>query len=519
MSEVGIYFGVETICITEIKDNKSVVNVSIPHARTTTSESEQKVPDETKIASALKEALAKNNISPSNVNVGLAGEDLIIRTFDLPIFLSRKDLGYDTISFEAKKYIPFKIDDLVFSFRLLVHRKDKKILVLFVGIRKKIFDKFLSIFKQLQIGVNLVEYSGYSLLRILRLGAIRDKGVVGLLNLDLEEEVNFSVCYNGFPLFSRDIILIHRLEADISAGEGGSEEEGKASLRAMFVDKLKSEMRISLDFFRRKFPTMPLEKIIVFNAPESQQAIITFLSENLGVSVIPLVLSKFLSKDIETNPSLVKSYAAAVSKKQRLRYPINFLSPAVKKDIGLGSQGFPITITDLKINPKAAIVAVLIIVLTLGWTRLKRSPLENELKLIMTNRPQIEGVSDEQSFAALSNLEQEYVKKIKIMEELVGKRFYLTEAMNTVCRLMPQGTWLTSFSFRSQQDKSQFSLEGVVFLSDPDKEFAAVNDIVLGLKNDSRFNQHFKEINVVSMEKTVLSKLKIEATKFTISCH
>ena len=521
MPEVGIYLGIEKICITEIKEDKSVVNLSIPQARISGSESEQKIPDETEILTVLKDGLAKSMISPSNANVSLAGEDLIIRTFDLPIFLSRKELGYDTIAFEVKKYIPFRIEDLVFDFRLLTHRKDKKILVLFMGIRKKMLDKYLSIFKQLQIGINSIEYAGFSLLRLLRLGGLKDNGVVGFLNLDLDEEINFSVCYNGFPLFCRDIILMHRLETEASADEGGFGEGDQASLKEMLADKLKSEMRISLDFFRRKFPTMPIEKIIILNSLQFQEGITSFLSENLGISVIPLETSKFLGKgkDIESNLSLVKSYAVAISKKQRLRYPINFLSPASKKEAGLSSQAFPITITGLKINPRVIIGAFLIIILTVGWTWLKRLPLENELKLIMANRPQIEGVSGQQGFPALSNLERDYIEKIKIMERIVKDRFYLTEAMNAVCRLMPQGAWLTSFSFHRLEEKLQFSLEGLVFLSDPDKEFAAVNDIILGLKNDSNFNQHFKEINVVSMEKTELTKLNVEITKFKISCR
>ena len=59
----------------------------------------------------------------------------------------------------------------------------------------------------------------------------------------------------------------------------------------------------------------------------------------------------------------------------------------------------------------------------------------------------------------------------------------------------------------------------MVSLGDPDKEFTAVNDLVLGLKNDPKFSQRLKEINPVSIESGALGKQKLEVTKFEILCR
>ena len=343
MSEFGIYFGPEVINITEVKGEKASINISIPQSRISSSAREQKVPDESKIVTALKAEFIKYAVSPSNVSVALAGEDLIIRTFDMPVFISRRELEYRAITYEAKKYIPFKIDDLAFNFRLYHDWKDKKNLILFVGIKKEILNKYISIFKQLQIQVRLIEYAGFSMLRLLRSGGIKDTGTLGLLNVDSEDEINFLVSQNGFPLFSRDITLAPGLET---------------KAKSDFLDKLISEIRISLDFFRRKFPSKPLDRIVFLSSPQFQKEIAALI-KGLGLSTIFLETSAFLGNNLEFSAALAKSYATAISNIRRLRYPINLLKPAIKKveDKELSISALPAAIAAIRISPKIVLLA------------------------------------------------------------------------------------------------------------------------------------------------------------------
>ena len=506
MSEFGFYFGTKVINITETKGKKVLVNISIPKTGNISSGLKQEDADQTKQADALREEFRKNEISPCNVSVALAGEDLIIRTFDLPIFLSKKELKFGTVAFEAKKYIPFKIEDLVFDFQLRPDREAKKILVLFVGIKKGILDKYLSLFEQLQIQARLIEYAGFSILRLLRLGGLKDRGILGVLNVDLEEETNFLVCQNGFPLFSRDITLIP-----------SSETEAKSTY---YIEKLKSEIRISLDFFRRKFLSKPLNKLIILSPPQLQTEIAT-LTKDLGLSTTALETSKFLGRDLEFSGALAKSYTTAISNRQRLRFQINLLRPEIKEEAveELSLATLPTAITSIRIKPKTVLLAFLIIFLAVGWGWYRQPPLKEDLNVIRAKQPKIEGISDQQTLPALMNLESEYANKVNIMEDVVKNRFYLIAAMDIIPQLMPEGAWLTSFSFRTKEGELEFSLEGMVSLGDPDKEFTAVNDLVLGLKNDPKFSQRLKEINPVSIESGALGKQKLEVTKFEILCR
>ncbi|MFH1678318.1 MAG: hypothetical protein ABH914_01720, partial [Candidatus Omnitrophota bacterium] len=62
-------------------------------------------------------------------------------------------------------------------------------------------------------------------------------------------------------------------------------------------------------------------------------------------------------------------------------------------------------------------------------------------------------------------------------------------------------------------------IDGMISLAYSYKEFAAVNDMVLGFKNNARFNKSFNEVEIVLLERTILDTIKLEVTRFSILCH
>ena len=209
MNSLGIYFGPKTITIVEANGKRLINNIRISQSAISSGDLEEKVPPELKTVTLFKDQLGKAKIEATEATVSLSGKDLIIRTFDLPT-LPREELN-SAINFEVRKYIPFKVEDLISDFQVKkIDRYKRKSLVLFVGIKKETLDNYISMLSQLDLKIDSIEYSAFSVLRLLKLANVRDKGVVGMLNIDLmeEDEVNFMVLEDGFPLFSRDITLV-----------------------------------------------------------------------------------------------------------------------------------------------------------------------------------------------------------------------------------------------------------------------------------------------------------------------
>jgi type IV pilus assembly protein PilM len=140
MNSLGIYFGPSSISIVESKGRLPVNNIHIPRSAISKGElSDDKVPDEIKMAPYLKEEFKKNKIENTDIRVSLSGRDLIIRNFAMPI-LPRQELS-NAVNFEVKKYIPFKVEDLVSDFQLYTDKFGRKSYVLFVGIKKETLDR------------------------------------------------------------------------------------------------------------------------------------------------------------------------------------------------------------------------------------------------------------------------------------------------------------------------------------------------------------------------------------------
>jgi type IV pilus assembly protein PilM len=132
MSALGIYFGTKVISIVETMGRRVLNNIKIPLSTVSLGELEEKVPDEIKIVALIKEELRKRRISAKEVTIALTGRDLIIRTFEMPI-LPLGELK-SAVTFEAKKYIPFKVEDLVSDSQFKLDKSTRGNLVLYMGL-------------------------------------------------------------------------------------------------------------------------------------------------------------------------------------------------------------------------------------------------------------------------------------------------------------------------------------------------------------------------------------------------
>src|SRR4030042_2071466 len=199
MSVLGVYFGSSVISLVESK-NKRPLNLSqVPLSLVAPVDlTEEKVPLEIKLGTLLKDELVANKIEAKEAVIILSGKDLIIRNFDMPL-LSREELQ-TAVNFEVKKYIPFRVEELVLDFQRKVDKSSHRNNILFAGIKKEALGKYLAILSQLGLKVNSIEYAGFSILRLLKLIGIKTNGVIAVVAADLvkDDETNFMVNEDGF---------------------------------------------------------------------------------------------------------------------------------------------------------------------------------------------------------------------------------------------------------------------------------------------------------------------------------
>jgi hypothetical protein len=511
MKALGIYFGPKFITLVETEGFKVINRVNIPLQRISGTGLEEKIPEEIKVAAAIKDELRKNNIEAKEANLVLLGRDLIIRTFHMPV-LPLTELGA-AVRFEAKKYIPFKVEELVYDFQVFLDRANHKNLVLFVGLKKESLNKYTAIFNQLNIKIASVEYAGFSILRLLQLARIREKGIFVVLDIDLveEDEVNFIVLENGFPLFSRDIIL---------SGEAGLSEYGgpaKVDL-AQSLEKLKVEMRISLDFYLRKFPTKNISSIVVIAPEDYRQEVESFVRER-GLEVKFVDSRKFPDRPMVFSLGYFKAYAANLKKNLKSVIKIDLSSTRVKQQ-GLEQRvvaAAPFAL-DLKINVKVVLLSLAVIFAPFVVNFYRQQPMRSEIATILGSHPLVKTVKPDLGVDELNSIDSKYKEKVKVISGILRKRMFITGALDSIPRIIPEGLWLRELNFRKAvNDSAVLTIKGSCYMADNDKERKLINKFLKDLKSDRNFNRNFKEINILSLGQE--QKGKSILTGFVIECR
>lgn len=498
MSVLGIYFGPKVISIVETKGKKILKNIQVLNSDFSVSGLEDKVPEEIKIVALFKERLRKEQIITKDAVLILSGKDLIVRTFSIPI-LPPSELS-PAINFEAKKYIPFKIEELVTSFQTYLDRVNNRYAVLFVGIKRDILEKYFSIANQVGLRVKFLEYSAFSVLRLIELSGIKGKGIVGVISIDTQEgdEADFTVLENGFPLFSCDIKF------------GTVQEDTKAlQVPGMIAEKLKSEIRISLDYYNHKFPAKKLKQIFLISNNDARNVIAPFVQE-LGLVFKFVDPTKVIGKEGAFSLSLLKAFSCTLSTIVKSSVKVNLLQGWEKsKQLKSMAAGHPTEVlyyffSDLRVNPVVIGISALLLTVSFGLGVYKQLPLKKEIALIRAARP-IYPAAESAGLAELEEIESKIKSNINTMETAIKKQLYVTPQLIAVNDLIPEGMWLDRFSFiSSPQQGAELTISGKVFLGNSDKEFETISSFFFSLKNNDYFKNTFRDIEIKTVTTDVI---------------
>jgi len=512
MNDLGIYFGSKIIDVSEAKGKKLVSSIQIPFSEIGGNELEEKVPAEVKLAASFNEAFRRNKIEVKEAMLCLSGKDLIIRTFEIPI-LPREELK-GAISFEAKKYIPFKVEELISDYQVEVDKLSRTNTVLFMGIKKDTFDKYISILKSLNIKISSIEYSGFSILRILKLIKINDSGLTGVLCFDSQgaDEVNFIVLENGFPLFSRDINL------GSAPGVASDLDDLEPAPAAFSMEKLKSEVRASLDYYHRKFSAKPLKNIFVMSNPEWRQEVEEFLN-GLGLSSKFIDIAKAIGSPMAFSSSFAKSYGTAISKRVAIKVRFNLVESKLREAKG-GSARIRLELNNffnrIKFDLRVIIAGILICAAAFAYGASQEHALRKELGNITSKWNKLTKLSPGTSYEMLQSTSSRDRKALANLDNLINKQLYVTEVLDAIPRSLPQGVWLTRLYLNKKETGlAELTLEGICYLNNGGNELEAVNKFFSNLSTNAVFTKYFKDIKI-SVDHSSFMGNKV--TTFVIPC-
>jgi type IV pilus assembly protein PilM len=468
------------------------------------------------IVSALRKVLEDNYIEPIQVIGAIPDSEIILRYFSMP-FLPQKEWT-NAVRFEAQKYIPFRMEEVVSDFFVIDTKDNKKkeLQVVFVATKKENLSRYASLFKEAGISVSAIEIPALSSIRLFNyLNLLSKKAVTAILNIDKTSAV-LSICHNTVPYLLRDFSFTQQART-----EGFSEAQFPATATEnLEYENLLREVQLSFDYHYKHFPALRIDKLIIAGR-ESLERWKEYLEKDLK---IPVVIS-------EPNRLFKKPLGLDAAMSTALGLALRGFKPQEKKiDFSIGKETSEVKASVKAEPPLLARITALELILGLSIMFAVHAIMSRQAKLINNNLTEVKKVrarlgkdfsgADKQT---LLKMQKEIGQKRTVLAEIIDERFFLTTNLSELPRLLPAGVWLENIQIETKADENsgtktiKLIMSGKAFSQNQRKsELELVNEFISNIKNNPIFASEFNKIELGFMEKSQERGFTI--TRFKINC-
>lgn len=498
----GIYVGARNIYVAQLKGGLFGVRL-VKFAQTeiqAQAQAEESVKKQA-IVQALRRAIQENNISTRRVVSALPGKDVLIRYFQLPRI--PKPEWETAIKFEAKKYIPFKIEELMWDFHVVLPKdKQAKMDVTFAAVKKEIAQGHLAILQEAGLKPLAIEPAPFSLVRLFALGKqlAQDKPTA-IVDIDYGM-ADINIVKNKICYLTRDISL--PLEEEV------------------IFDSLLNEVRMSLDYYEKLFPTELVAKILLCGEVERKGWDRT-LAQELKLPVEKADPAKSL-KTQKISPPLNMAVACGLGLRglTKVAAEVNLCRVhEVEPRVVIRKEAVKFT-PEIRQAVFRAVVLSCVGLLALHLAMLpglnqKRQELSQQISL----RPKIELPISSFSYTQLEKQKQELEDRLSNLSLIIDKRIFWTSKLDQLPKIIPPGLWLTDLAvaeklLKGDRVSRSLTIKGVAYHEDPVQEIGVITKFVSRLKENNAFAQGFTEIKLDSMASAQLKEMPVK--NFAISC-
>lgn len=516
----GIFFGPEGVIILQQSGKKIAYEFFAPYPMPEGGTPADDIFEifkgrEMELVAFLQKSFRDSKIDTKKVVVALSPKNLIIRFFEIPKIPQQEIVA--GINFEMKKYIPFKIEELAYDFQYRIKSEASIIEVVLCGMRQEALDRYVELFKQIDLDVVAFEPALLSLFRLLSIKKmIAPQRSQIILDFDISE-ANILIVEKGFPYFTRDIKL---------KGSGGAARPREDADAVLF--RLINEVRVSLDYYRRQFLKKDVDDMLIV-AKKDFSSWGDHFSRELGLKV-NFIAADDLFKSKESRPELLtafgKAYGAALRRERPSLVTINLGKPREKAQAaGLGlplvssevmqELVFSFLVESKTALAKGAMIGGVIFAVAYGLGFSKLFPLEKEMSAASVRQaPLLPGV-DISSFDSIRASETALLEKERAMRTLVDEYAPAHKILLSLSRDIPSGVWVGDISYNSFPAALRLSCFSY---SEEEKAIAEnINKFISHLKSDAGLAKVFSSIEMKTYRE--VSTDEAVYTQFDVSCE
>lgn len=222
---------------------------------------------------AINELMQQCRFKTKRCVTSVSGRSVIVRYVDMHQ-MSEEDLK-QAIRFEADKYIPFEVDDVVMDTQILednVASSDQASMrVLLVAVRKSLIEEHLLLLQEAGLSPLTIDVDAFALgnafeLRAARHGGLSPEKVVALIDIGANK-TNINILKGPVSYFTREVYLagndfteavsrkfnLEPDEAERFKADPGDQASDVEEAILPTLDDLGNEIQLSFDYFENQF--------------------------------------------------------------------------------------------------------------------------------------------------------------------------------------------------------------------------------------------------------------------------
>lgn len=471
----------------ELKGNTVSARASIPL--------ENKTPAH--LTAAIQKACETTGIKTKKFAVSILSPDVLLRFFVIPVVPRAEWDG--AVQFEARKYIPFKTDELVWDAHVMPSKTSGKLDVIFAAVKKDTFASIEGALNAADVQPTLIEPHSLSMARLTAPDAAKPAGDFVCV-VDVEATAaHLSIVRNGVPYLARDLSFSTAPhQPDVGPQETGADPRSQ---------RLLSELSVSIDFFTREYASAGITKIWLFGDESLIAPWCGWLADQLRC---PVELgTPLLAPCADRALPLTFASAAGVlsAAKTRRAASLDFLNRTRAKP-ALSAAKTAKAIPDLSgvlaslKTPQAFVLGSVLAGLLLcvwfiggGGVDAKR----RQLQKLVESASQVGWGLDGMKREELEPVAAKIKPPLALLNQLMDRRVSVAAKLDALARSLPDGVWLTGVTYEDRMEGSakqqmmRLLVKGACFLGEDGQELSAIQDMESRIKQDPRFFQGFND--------------------------
>lgn len=248
-------------------------------------------------AEASKKALASiaHKIAPKDVNIAVSGPDVIIRHITLPK-MTNQELK-SSMRFEAEKYIPFSLKDVIMDCQVVETTSQGKMKVLLAAAKKDAVMERIKLVEGVGLSVNLIDCDSFALVNafLLNFQNINEDSSLAFVSIG-ERSTTINVLKGKNIFFTRELQIGGRNFSKIIAEKLNMDSQAAADLKEKPSERLQEvtdvvkpviaqivdETKLSLNYYENQMG-VTVDKINLSGGVACFQGLVEIFSDAMEI--------------------------------------------------------------------------------------------------------------------------------------------------------------------------------------------------------------------------------------------